>query len=64
MEYLDRNHFKEFKVHQIASMLKEKGGETGFFNIKNKGINWWSIPEFTKQTEGFDVQGIAKESGM
>jgi len=64
MEYLDRNHFKEFKVHQIASMLKEKGGETGFFNVKNKGINWWSIPEFPKQTEGFDVQGIAKESGM
>lgn len=64
MEYLERNHFKEFKVHQIASMLKDKGGETGFFNVKNKGINWWSIPEFPKQNEGFEVQGIAKESGM
>jgi hypothetical protein len=45
-------------------MLKDKGGETGFFNVKNKGINWWSIPEFPKQNEGFEVQGIAKESGM
>ena len=64
MEYLDRNHFKEFKVHQVASMLKERGGEVGFFNVKNKGINWWSIPEFSKQDSGFEVQGIAKGSVM
>ncbi len=64
MEYLERNHFKEFKLNQIASMLKDKGATTGFFNIKNKGVNWWSIVEFPVQTEGYEVQGIAKESGM
>lgn len=64
IEYLERNHFKEFKTNQIGSILRDKGGETGFYNIKNKGINWWSIPEFPKQEEGFDIQGVSKESSM
>lgn len=64
MDYLNRNHFKDFKVHQVASILKDMGGISGSFEIKNKEVNWWSIPVFSKQDSGFEVQGIAKESGM
>lgn len=64
MSYLERNHFKEFKLHQVSSLIKEKGGEAGFFKIKGKGFNYWRIPEFPKQIEEYTVQGIPKESDM
>lgn len=55
MTYLERNRFKEFKVHKISSMIKEIGGTHHFFKLKGKGINVWSIPEFARQTEKFDT---------
>lgn len=46
LNYLERNKFREFKQHQIASILKnECGCEHRFFNVKGKGINCWAIPE-------------------
>ena len=61
MAFLERNRFKEFKVNKISSMFKEVGGEHHFYRIKGKGINVWSIPEFAKQTEGFDIPDIHEE---
>jgi hypothetical protein len=50
--YLERQHFRDFKVNKIASILKEKLHATHqFVSIKGKGLNCWSVPEFSKQTE-------------
>ena len=56
MAYLERNHFREFKVNKITSIFKEqlKAGHD-FFLLKGKGVNVWSVPEFSQQTEGHDV---------
>jgi hypothetical protein len=64
MTYLDRNHFKDLKLNQIASLLRDRGGEAGFINIKGKGITYWKIPEFIKQTEGYEVNGLNKEQAI
>ena len=61
MAYLERNRFKEFKVHRICSMLKEHGGEHEFVKIKGKGVNAWKIPEFASQDEKFETPDFEKD---
>lgn len=51
--FLEKLKFKDFKINQICSVLKENGGETDFIKIKGKGINIWKYPCFEKQTEPF-----------
>jgi hypothetical protein len=52
MQYLDRQHFKDFKIYKITSILKDYlKGEHHFYKIKGKGINVWSIPAFDYQSE-------------
>ena len=58
--YLDKHGIRDFKVHKITSVLKEHGGRHDFFNIKGKGVNVWSLPEFDKQTESFDTPDLGK----
>jgi hypothetical protein len=56
MAYLERNHFREFKVNKITSIIKDQlKAEHHFFLLKGKGVNCWSIPEFKRQTESHDV---------
>jgi len=56
MAYLERNHFREFKVNKITSIIREQlHAEHHFFSLKGKGINVWSIPEFQHQTEAHDI---------
>ena len=56
MAYLERQHFREFKVNKITSIFKDKlkAGHQ-FILVKGKGINCWEVPEFSKQTEGHTV---------
>jgi hypothetical protein len=62
MQYLDRQHFKEFKIHKITSILKEQlKGESQFFKIKGKGINVWSIQSFDYQSEAHDTPTFETE---
>lgn len=51
--FLERSRFKEFKINQIGSLLKENGGEHEFIKIKGKGVNVWKFPIFSRQTEKF-----------
>lgn len=51
IQYLDRQNFKEFKSNKIASLLRDRGGDNHFFNIKGRGCNCWSIPDFQRRTE-------------
>jgi len=55
MAFFDRQHFREFKVHQVTSLLKQRSAEHHFWNIKGKGVNLWSLPAFDKQESGHDV---------
>ena len=58
MAYLDRQHFKEYKVHQVTSILRENGAEHHFFNIKGKGTNLWAVEEFEKHEGNFDTPDV------
>lgn len=62
LSFLTRNKFFEFKSTKIASMLKDAGAEHHFNNLKGRGVNFWSVPEFARQREGFDVPGDAQDS--
>lgn len=56
MAYLERNHFREFKVNKITSIFKEQlNAGHDFFVLKGKGVNVWAVPEFTQQAEPHDV---------
>ena len=55
MSYFDRQHFRDFKVHQVTSILKQKKAEHHFFNVKGKGVNVWSLPAFPEQDSGHDI---------
>jgi hypothetical protein len=59
--FLERQHFKELKVHQVAAILRDLGGEHSTIRILNKQVNCWSIPEFSKVEGVFEVKGIAEE---
>jgi hypothetical protein len=63
LSFLGRYKFYEFKSIKVASMLKDYGAEHHFDSLKGRGVNYWSIREFAKQTEGFDVPGSVKEGG-
>jgi hypothetical protein len=61
IRFLASQQFKEYKVRELAAVLNESGtAEHGFWNIKGKGVNWWSVPDFAKQTEGLEVPGDLK----
>jgi len=61
LAFLSMHKFYEFKSMKIASMLKEARAEHHFKVLKGRGVNFWSIPEFAKQTEGFGVPEAVKE---
>lgn len=52
MAYLERLHFREFKVAKVTSIIKDScKADHHFIMLKGKGVNCWSIPEFKRQTE-------------
>jgi hypothetical protein len=51
LAYLDRKKFKGPGAHKVASMLKDRGGESEFIRLRGKGINVWSIPKFDEVQE-------------
>lgn len=62
ISFLTMHKFFEFKSVKIASMLKDAGADHHFKIMKGRGVNFWSIPEFARQSEGFDVpQGATQE---
>lgn len=55
MAFLDRNKFREFGMNRVAVYLQDWKCDKHFFNIKGKGVNVYSVPNFARQTEGFDI---------
>tara|TARA_B100000287_G_scaffold365834_1_gene360768 strand:+ start:32396 stop:33880 length:1485 start_codon:yes stop_codon:yes gene_type:complete len=58
MAYLDRIHFRDYRVHQVTSILKNQDAEHHFFNCKGKGVNCWSIPTFDQNTEELETPKV------
>ena len=49
-------------MNYITVYIRELGSEKHFFNVKGRGINCISIPEFkSKQTAKFDDAPIMEE---
>lgn len=63
LKYLDQQHFREYKGNQIYAVLRHhiEGIEHHEKNLKGSFVNCWSIPEFNKQTEDFDVPRTEEE---
>ncbi len=61
LAFLLQHKFFDFKSTKIASMLNDSGAKHHFANLKGRGVNYWSVPEFTKQTEPFNVPGEIKD---
>jgi hypothetical protein len=54
-EYLVKHRFTELETNKIASKLRDMKAVHKFFNIKGKGVNVWSIPEFEYKEEDLDI---------
>ncbi len=63
LAYLSMHKFYEFRVTKISSLLKDAKADHHFSYLKGRGVNYWSIVEFVKQTQSFSVPDEAKESG-
>ncbi len=55
MRFLERQRFKEFKVHQIASMLKSKNVKHEDTQLKGKDVTIWRIRNIKRLTESFSI---------
>ncbi len=64
MAYLDRMHFRDYKVHQVTSILKQNEAEHHFFNCKGKGVNCWSVPLFQKAQGDFDTPDVGEDNEL
>lgn len=55
MTYLERQHFREFRVHAVSSVLKEMGGNHASTKLKGKGVSLWDVPAFESMSGSFDL---------
>jgi hypothetical protein len=59
-DYLDTHGFRYGSTHHVCHMLRERGAETEFKNIKKQGFNVWII-EFNEQDENIDLPDFGKD---
>ena len=55
-EYLLKHRFTEMDTNRIASKLRDMKAEHKFLNLKGRGVNVWSIPEFDYGTENLELE--------
>jgi len=56
-KHLDRQRF-HCSEREVWSWLRDRGATHGFFSLKGKGFNWWSVAAFSEQDEEFEVPSI------
>lgn len=61
MRELDRQRFNAFKEREIWAIIRRRKGEHHQFNLKGKCCQCWSVPEFPRQSEDFDLPTIGSE---
>lgn len=50
MAYLKSRHVVFQNAHSLWAFLRDRGGENGQWNVKQKCVNWWSLPAFEDGT--------------
>lgn len=55
MKYLERQRFKDFKVHQITGMLTNKGVKHEDLVLKGKNVTVWRLSNIKRLTESFTI---------
>lgn len=56
LQFLERNRFRALELNKVAMTIREMPGFTkGFTNIKGKGINWCSVPEFNQLQKALNI---------
>lgn len=64
MDHLQRHRAGSITEKDLYKWLRERGVEHHFSVIKGKGVNHWSVPAFTGQTEAFDVPRVPPSEAM
>lgn len=52
MNFLDKQKFKDFKLNQISSAIRDYGGETHTYRLNGKRATVWAVPAFAFQDKG------------
>lgn len=64
MLFLSRNNFKEFRVNQVANILKEKGSNSITQEIRKKDVDYWSVKEFVVNKDKFKSDIYSKGDSL
>jgi hypothetical protein len=62
LSYFDKQKFKDFKLNQISSGLRDMGGTTHVYRLNGKRATVWEIPEFDFQDKGHETPDFAENS--
>lgn len=58
LNFLDNQRFRDLGPHRIASLLKDKGADHHFFNLKGRGVNCWAVEQFPEQQSGHEIPNL------
>lgn len=61
INFLDKQKFKDFKLNQISSSIRDYGGETHTFRLNGKRATVWSVPAFSFQDKGHQTPDFGKD---
>lgn len=62
INFLDKQKFKEFKLNQISSAIRDYGGETHTYKLNGKRATVWSVPAFSFQDKGHQTPDFSSGS--
>ncbi len=51
MAYLKSRHVVYANAHSLWAFLRDRGGENGHWNVKQKSVNWWCLPAFADASQ-------------
>jgi hypothetical protein len=59
--FLSQQQFRDLTKPKIWAIIKRFGGTSHEMRLKGKNVKVWSLPEFDRQTEAFDVPNVQGE---
>jgi hypothetical protein len=62
ISYLERQKIQHPGLHRVTSILKDNAAEHHFYNLKGKGTNCWSVPEFIEQASSHEPIRVEEKS--
>lgn len=59
--FLDQQHFRHLSPKQIWAVLRRKDAKHHQLNIKNRCVQCWSVPDYSRQDSDFEVPDAAHQ---